>query len=166
MRSFLAPAALCLALAWPALARPHHHRAPPPPPAAPCFLFGCLAHATPAPSPAQPARHARRHHHHARHRAVTSGQPPACAGIAWCGCWLRLHLGISDVRLNRARAWAGIGRPANGPAPGVIAVWPHHVGIITADLGRGLIRLLSGNDGHAVRERARSTRGIIAYRRV
>jgi hypothetical protein len=84
----------------------------------------------------------------------------------WCGCWLRLHLGLDDIRLNLARAWARIGSAARGPAPGVIAVWPHHVGLITVNLGGGMIRLLSGNDGNAVRERPRSARGIIAYRKV
>ncbi|MGC2776499.1 MAG: hypothetical protein WA418_12800 [Bradyrhizobium sp.] len=79
---------------------------------------------------------------------------------------MRLHLGIDDVRLNLARAWSRIGEAESGPAPGVIAVWPHHVGLITEHLGGGLIRLLSGNDGNAVRERVRSTRGAIAYRKV
>jgi hypothetical protein len=74
------------------------------------------------------------------------------------------RLGMADRRLWIARLWAGVGSPANGPAGGVIAVWPHHVGLITENLGGGMIRLLSGNDGHAVRERVRSTRGVIAYR--
>lgn len=104
-------------------------------------------------------------HYPRRHLAVV-GRPAACAGIAWCGCWLRLHLRIGDARLNVARAWAGVGSPAAGPSPGVVAVWRHHVGLITENLGNGMIRLLSGNDGHAVRNRVRSTRGIIAYRNV
>jgi hypothetical protein len=77
-----------------------------------------------------------------------------------------LRLGVGDARLNLARAWAGVGSAASGPGAGVVAVWRHHVGIITENLGGGLIRLLSGNDGNAVRERVRSTRGIIAYRKV
>jgi hypothetical protein len=121
---------------------------------------------------ASPAAHARRHHHHHHHHHhATRGavdaigaRPAACAGIPWCGCWLRLHLGINDVRLNLARAWASVGSVAPGPARNVIAVWRHHVGLITENLGGGMIRLLSGNDGHAVRDRVRSTRGIIAYR--
>ncbi len=111
--------------------------------------------------------HARpRHHHHHRQPVREAGQPAACAGIAWCGCWLRLRLGLADLRLNLARAWASIGHAVDGPAAGVIVVWPHHVGIITENLGGGLIRVLSGNDGNAVRERIRSTRGVIAYRKV
>jgi hypothetical protein len=114
---------------------------------------------------ASPA-HARPHHHHHHHHHVASGRPAACAGIPWCGCWLRLRLGVGDARLNLARAWADVGSAASGPGAGVVAVWRHHVGIITENLGGGLIRLLSGNDGNAVRERVRSTRGIIAYRKV
>lgn len=82
----------------------------------------------------------------------------------WCGYWLRHHLGVPDRRLNLARNWVHYGSPAGGPAPGVIAVWPHHVGLVTGVPSPGKIILLSGNDGHAVRERERSTRGIIAYR--
>lgn len=126
-------------------------------------LFAAMALALVLASPAHARPHHRHHHHH---HAVASGRPAACAGIPWCGCWLRLRLGIGDARLNRAIAWAGVGAPAGGPAAGVVAVWRHHVGIITENLGGGLIRLLSGNDGHAVRERVRSTRGIVAYRKV
>jgi hypothetical protein len=41
-------------------------------------------------------------------------QPAACAGIAWCGCWLRLHLGIGDARLNGAGARMGECRLGGG----------------------------------------------------
>jgi hypothetical protein len=71
---------------------------------------------------------------------------------------------VADKAFNLARHWASFGSPAHGPAPGVIAVWPHHVGVVTGVPGPGRIVLKSGNDGHAVRERERSTRGIIAYR--
>lgn len=100
-----------------------------------------------------------------RHGAVLGGRPAACRGIPWCGCWLRLKLGIADARLNLARAWVRYGVRADGPAVGVIAVWRHHVGKIVAVKGPGRIILQSGNDGGAVRERERSTSGIIAYRR-
>lgn len=124
-----------------------------------------------SPALARPRHHHRHHHHVAavERGAVRGDRPAACAGIAWCGCWLRLHLGIADARLNLARAWASVGLPAYGPAAGVVAVWRHHVGLITENLGGGMIRLLSGNDGGAVRERAISTRalgGVIAYRKL
>lgn len=103
---------------------------------------------------------ARSHHHRTHHRAVRSGDPrPA----AWCGWWMRHHLGIDDLRGNVARWWAGFGSHASGPAVGVLVVWPHHVGIITGRSEAGWI-VKSGNDGHAVRERERSMRGVIAFR--
>lgn len=83
---------------------------------------------------------------------------------AWCGWWLAKHFGLNDRRLWRAIAWAHVGSAASGPAPGVIAVWRHHVGVVTGVPGPGRIVLLSGNDGHAVRERERSSRGVVAWR--
>jgi hypothetical protein len=124
---------------------------------------------------ARPRHHHRHHIGRHRHRVLAAAQEPgstgdvrpsACAGIAWCGCWLRLRYGLSDVRLNAARAWATIGRDAGGPAVGVVAVWAHHVGEIVGVPGPGRIILRSGNDGGAVRVRERSTRGIIAYRQL
>lgn len=145
MPSPLMAAALALGLvSAPAAARPHHH----------------------------PHHHSHHHHQHDRrhvvsgHAGAIAGRPAACAGIPWCGCWLRLRFGIADARLNLARAWASVGSAASGPAAGVVVVWRHHVGVITENLGNGLIRVLSGNDGHAVRNRVRTTRGIIAYRNI
>jgi hypothetical protein len=89
---------------------------------------------------------------------IAGGRPRA-----WCGWWMRQRLGVADIRGNVARWWAGYGRRAPGPGAGEIAVWPHHVGLITAVNGNKIM-LLSGNDGNAVRERWRPTRGIIAYR--
>jgi hypothetical protein len=43
-------------------------------------------------------------------------------------------------------------------------VFRHHVGIVVAVSGPGRIVLLSGNDGGAVRQRERSSRGVIAWR--
>lgn len=106
-----------------------------------------------------------------RHHAVAAvarphiaHRPPACPPRAWCGCYLAHYLGIPDRALWLARNWARVGSPAPGPAPGVIAVWRHHVGVVTSVAGPGRIVLLSGNDGRAVRERERSTRGVIAWR--
>lgn len=96
-----------------------------------------------------------------------SGRPAGCPARAWCGCFLALHVFRRNVRsLWLARAWAGVGRAAHGPAPGVIAVYRHHVGIVRRVVGPGRIVMLSGNDSRAVRERERSTRGIIAWRRL
>jgi hypothetical protein len=97
--------------------------------------------------------------HRMRH---VSTRPIGCPH-AWCGCFLASYLGLHDRSLWQARRWAGIGSAANGPQVGAIAVWHHHVGLIRAVDGNRIL-LLSGNDGHAVRERWRTTSGIIAYR--
>jgi hypothetical protein len=93
-----------------------------------------------------------------RHHYASDPRP-----ARWCGWWMRHHLGVADKAGNRARWWARYGTRAGGPAPGVIVVWPHHVGIITGRGEDGWI-VKSGNDGGRVRERERSLRGVIAYR--
>ena len=82
----------------------------------------------------------------------------------WCGWWLRHHLGITDKSLNLARLWV-VKRPrAQGPCIGCVAVWSHHVGIMTG-YGKkpGTAIIKSGNDGGRVRERERSIRNVIAW---
>lgn len=82
---------------------------------------------------------------------------------AWCGWWLGKELGLPDRMLWKARNWATVGSNAGGPRVGAIVVWRHHVGIITGQNSHGWV-VKSGNDGHAVRERARSVSGAIAFR--
>lgn len=94
----------------------------------------------------------------ARHHAKADPRPKA-----WCGWFMRQRKGIADRSYNLARKWAQLGKPATGPAPGVVAVWRHHVGEVR-DVKPGQILLLSGNDSRAVRERWRSVRGVIAWR--
>jgi hypothetical protein len=131
--------------------------------------------------------HARPHHkngiHHANHRHHTSAHARRSARkhhgyrvrshgarasrgrpSAWCGWWLGQHLGIGNRNLWLARNWASVGRRTQ-PGIGVVVVWRHHVGIITGRAGSQWI-VKSGNDGHAVRERPRSTAGAIAFRAV
>jgi hypothetical protein len=98
---------------------------------------------------------ARPFHQHHGHRAK-----------AWCGSYLSKHLGKSDRRLALARSWASEGMNAGGPGIGVVVVWPHHVGIITGQTPDGQWIVHSGNDGGAVRTRARSLARAIAFRRV
>jgi hypothetical protein len=88
---------------------------------------------------------------------------------AWCAWWLRRDLQIPReafraASYNIARAFAYIGTAASGPGIGVIVVWSHHVGIITGQDANGNWIVKSGNDGGAVRERARSLDGAIAFR--
>lgn len=112
------------------------------------------------------ARHSAPRYTRREATVIQHGPPPGCPARAWCGCWLAQHLGIKDRSLWLAREWARIGSAASGPAPGVIAVWPHHVGIVRQVTGPGRAVVLSGNDSRAVRERERSLRGVIAWRRV
>ena len=98
---------------------------------------------------------ARPHHRHHGHRAH-----------AWCGSYLSKYLGKPDRRLALARSWANEGMNAGGPGVGVVVVWSHHVGIITGQTPDGQWIVHSGNDGGAVRTRARSLARAIAFRRV
>lgn len=84
---------------------------------------------------------------------------------AWCGWYMRQVKGVADPRYNLARNWAHWGVSAGGPGVGVVVVWPHHVGLITARGSHGFWVVKSGNDGHRVRERERSVSGAIAFRR-
>lgn len=116
---------------------------------------------------AKPAEIPQTHERVARYVAnVVGGRPEGCPSRAWCGCYLSKHLGLNERRLWVAREWARVGSPASGPAPGVVVVWAHHVGIIRQVTAPGRAVVHSGNDGRAVRERERSLRGVIAYRHV
>jgi hypothetical protein len=152
-----AMAALCL-IASAANAKPRHHHG--------------RHHHIHAHQHQEKRHHGNRHHsgrHQVQARPVVRAQPvpaigarpAACAGIPWCGCWLRLRYGLHDVGLNLAARWARLGSPASACRPGLVAVWPHHVGEVTACLGNGLIRMISGNDGDAVRDRVRPLRRAV-----
>jgi hypothetical protein len=82
----------------------------------------------------------------------------------WCGWYMRTQVGHDPgPSYNLARNWAHYGTPARGPAPGVIVVWRNHVGkIVGQKNGQWLVH--SGNDSNAVRTRARSIKGAIAFR--
>ena len=104
--------------------------------------------------------------------ARASDRPELCPEREWCGCWLATYLKIQNQKLWRelwvARNWATYGKPADGPAPGVIAIYGRgsggHVGIVTSVKRPGFVVLKSGNDNGAVRERERSIEGVIAWR--
>ena len=83
---------------------------------------------------------------------------------AWCGWYMRQQVGGDPgPQYNLARSWAHYGSNAGGPTVGAIVVWRHHVGkIVGRENGQWIVQ--SGNDGHAVRTRARSLAGAIAFR--
>lgn len=145
IRTLLVAALALACVASNAEARPRKAK----PAAEPCFLFCEMASVKPTPS----------------YRGRTNWTKPR----AWCGWWMRKHLGVANPAGNRARWWAGYGTRANGPAIGVLVVFARgkrggHVGIITGRAADGRWIVLSGNDGNRVRERPRSLRGAIAYR--
>lgn len=128
------------------------------------MLFACIALlALTSGADARPRHHHHRHHvSHDRHAHSGYGPRPS----AWCGYFMRQRTGIKDPALNLARNWARVGSPASGPAPGVIGVMAHHVFEVVQVVAPGRVLAISGNDGHAVKTRVRSTSSVIAWRRV
>ncbi len=78
---------------------------------------------------------------------------------AWCGWWMRTQRG-GGAHLNLAWNWSKWGRPAS-PQVGAVVVWRHHVGEIVGRAANGQWLVRSGNDGGAVRTRARSISGAV-----
>lgn len=84
----------------------------------------------------------------------------------WCGIYMRTQVyGDPGPSYNLARNWSHWGTRASGPAPGVVVVWPHHVGkVVYGECPSGAAMVNSGNDGNAIRTRCLSMRGAIAFR--
>ena len=83
---------------------------------------------------------------------------------AWCGWFMRQIRGVADASYNLARNWTHYGH-STFAHPGAIAVWAHHVGeVANGQCPAGAIMLHSGNDGHTVRTRCVSLRGVLAFR--
>lgn len=76
----------------------------------------------------------------------TSNRPSDCAGIKWCGCWLRHQFGIADSSLNLAASWMRY--PHADAHSANIVVWPnrHHVGKVLRIEGNKM-EVISGNSG-------------------
>ncbi len=106
------------------------------------------------------AKHYRHYRHH--HRTAISyqegtiiGHRPAGCPHAYCGCGLRLYLGIDDKRLNLAWNWTRYYRGNR-----VIAVWRHHVALVEHLNGDGTALLRDYNSGRGLsRLHVRSIRG-------
>lgn len=75
---------------------------------------------------------------------VLGSRPSGCPH-AWCGCGLRKHLGLGDVRLNLAWMWAKM-FPRTYAHPGAIAVRHHHVMQLVSHLGGSMWMVRSYND--------------------
>jgi uncharacterized protein (TIGR02594 family) len=95
------------------------------------------------------------------------GTNPTGQSRAWCAVFANMVLkrtGFHGTGSAAAVSFARYGRPAAGPAPGVIAVWPHHVGFVVGSSGPGRIRVVSGNHNHRVEESTYATRSVMAFR--
>jgi uncharacterized protein (TIGR02594 family) len=95
------------------------------------------------------------------------GTNPTGLRTPWCAVFANMILrraGFSGTGSAAARSFAQYGRPASGPAPGVIAVWPHHVGFVVGAAGPGRIRVVSGNHNHRVDESVYATHSVMAFR--
>ncbi len=95
------------------------------------------------------------------------GTNPTGERRPWCAIFANMVLARTGYRGTGSAAavsFARYGAPASGPAPGVIAVWPHHVGFVVGATGPGRIRVVSGNHNHRVEESTYSTRGVMAFR--
>lgn len=109
----------------------------------------------------QRVRYAARHRE-ARRSYSSSSYSSGGAGArprAWCGWWMRTQRG-GGAHLNLAWNWSKWGR-ASGPQVGAVVVWRHHVGEIVGRAPNGQWLVRSGNDGGAVRTRARSVAGAV-----
>ena len=90
------------------------------------------------------------------------GSRPAGCPHSYCGCGLRMYLGLSDVRLNLASNWARLLPRAYGPEAGLAAVRSHHVMYIESAAGNGQWLVRDYNSGGGLsRMHVRDVRGYI-----
>ena len=88
------------------------------------------------------------------------GSRPAGCPHSYCGCGLRMYLGLSDVRLNLASNWARLLPRQPGPAAGLAAVRNHHVMYIESAAGNGQWLIRDYNSGGGLsRMHVRDVRG-------
>lgn len=104
-----------------------------------------------------------------RVRGAHGGESRHAGGLgprprAWCGWWMRGQVDQDPgPAFNLARNWARWGVRISGPQEGALGVQAHHVFKVLAVTGPGKVLAISGNDGHAVRTRERSTGRVIAW---
>jgi hypothetical protein len=92
---------------------------------------------------------------------IIGSRPTGCPH-SYCGCGLRMHLGLSDVRLNLASNWARLLPRQPGPAAGLAAVRNHHVMYIESAAGNGQWLVRDYNSGGGLsRMHVRDVRGYI-----
>jgi hypothetical protein len=97
------------------------------------------------------------------------GRNPTGWSRNWCGHYLGLiarGLGLKPpAGAALAANWRHFGMPAHGPAPGVVAVFAHHVGVVVAVLPGSRVLVRSGNHGHRVADGVYAAGRAIAWRK-
>lgn len=85
--------------------------------------------------------------------------PTGCPVRLFCACGAAVRVFGAPIRsLWAAASWFKF--PRTSPAPGMVAVRPHHVFVLEADLGNGRWRVYDANSGGgATRVHARSIAG-------
>jgi hypothetical protein len=95
------------------------------------------------------------------------GTNPTGWAHQWCAKFLGMvlgGLGLPTSGSNAAISYAHYGHSVP-PAPGAIAVMPHHVGVVRRVVGGGRVELVSGNTGgHRVGISVYSMHRILAFR--
>jgi len=92
---------------------------------------------------------------------VISSRPAGCPN-RYCGCGLRMYLGLSDARLNLASNWARLLPREAGPRAGLAAVRSGHVMYIESAAGNGQWLIRDYNSGGGLsRMHVRDVRGYI-----
>jgi hypothetical protein len=90
---------------------------------------------------------------------VIGSRPNECPH-SYCGCGLRLYLGLGDVRLNLASNWARLFPHESAPRPGLAAVRSGHVMYIEGSAGNGQWMVRDYNSGGGLsRMHVRDVRG-------
>ena len=88
------------------------------------------------------------------------GSRPSGCPHSYCGCGLRMYLGLSDLRLNLASNWARLFPHESAPRAGLAAVRSGHVMYIEAAAGNGQWLIRDYNSGGSLsRVHVRDVRG-------
>jgi uncharacterized protein (TIGR02594 family) len=102
-------------------------------------------------------------------RYIGTGNPTSRATL-WCARFVNMvlqHLGYRGTGSDAARSFASYGQRVSGPQVGAIAVMARrgggHVGVVSGIDAQGNPIVVSGNNGHRVRETPVSRGRIYAY---
>ncbi len=118
------------------------------------FFVSLFVVLSPVASDARP----RAHDANGNATVIIGKRPPGCPS-RYCGCALRLFLGLGSKRLNQAAAWLSF--PHSPPKPGAVAVRPHHVMQLVSHVSGDVWIVRDYNSGRGLsRIHPRSVRGF------